>query len=192
MTRDHVPPKNLLSKPLPSDLVTVPSCHTCNESYKLDDEYFRLKITLGIDPEWFPIAVGAIDRLRKPTKRGLAKKVLSDLSADKRWSGVDRERVERVARRIVLGLFFHHTGDPLPKNAELRVWFPCFGDPLPNYEPLAALLDRLAAETDHRIGDGVFTYRVLLEYGRPGVSVWRLCFYEKNEIVAETAPPSSQ
>jgi hypothetical protein len=45
LTREHVPPKGLFLKPLPSNLVTVPCCFQCNNSYSKDDEYFRLAVS---------------------------------------------------------------------------------------------------------------------------------------------------
>lgn len=41
-SRDHVPPKLLFTRPYPTDLVTVPSCHRCNQGASLDEEYFRI------------------------------------------------------------------------------------------------------------------------------------------------------
>lgn len=39
-TKDHVPSKNLLEKPYPKNLMTIPACDNCNKSYSLDEEYF--------------------------------------------------------------------------------------------------------------------------------------------------------
>ena len=41
LTRDHIPPKNLFTPPLPSNLIAVPCCSKCNQSFTLDDEAFR-------------------------------------------------------------------------------------------------------------------------------------------------------
>jgi hypothetical protein len=54
LTRDHVPPRCLFSKPRPSDLITVPCCAHCNGDFQKHDEYFRIAITTGIDLEKFP------------------------------------------------------------------------------------------------------------------------------------------
>src|SRR5208283_2514674 len=51
LTRDDVPPKNLFPKPRPSNLITVPSCQKCNQSFMLDDEYFRLVIADADNPK---------------------------------------------------------------------------------------------------------------------------------------------
>ncbi len=42
ITADHIPPENLFPPPKPSNLITVPCCAKCNESYSLDDEAFRV------------------------------------------------------------------------------------------------------------------------------------------------------
>jgi hypothetical protein len=42
LTRDHVPPANLFPEPRPSNLITVPCCRNCNQSYSLDDEAMRV------------------------------------------------------------------------------------------------------------------------------------------------------
>lgn len=42
LTRDHIPPKCLFSKPRPGNLYTVPCCYRCNNSASKEDEYLRL------------------------------------------------------------------------------------------------------------------------------------------------------
>ena len=73
--RDHVLPEILFPPPLPERLVTMPACDRCNNSFKLDDEYFRLAITLGMDGERLPRglqhSVDAIKKLGDPEKAGL-------------------------------------------------------------------------------------------------------------------------
>lgn len=50
VTREHVPPKNLFLFPRPSNTITVPVCESCNHSYHLDDEYFRVYVASGAEP----------------------------------------------------------------------------------------------------------------------------------------------
>jgi hypothetical protein len=40
-SKDHVPPKLLLEKPFPRNLITVPACVLCNNRFSLDEQYFR-------------------------------------------------------------------------------------------------------------------------------------------------------
>jgi hypothetical protein len=50
VTREHVPPRALFLKPRPQNTITVPLCEPCNGASKLDDEYFRLHVTMGAEP----------------------------------------------------------------------------------------------------------------------------------------------
>lgn len=43
--RDHVPPQCLFSKPMPSNLITVPCCAKCNRKYGKTDERIRNILT---------------------------------------------------------------------------------------------------------------------------------------------------
>lgn len=47
VTRDHVFSKALFVPPYPEDMITVYSCKECNESFSLDEEYFRIIIAGG-------------------------------------------------------------------------------------------------------------------------------------------------
>ena len=44
-TKDHVPPQCLFPKPLPPNMITVPSCEICNKKYGKDDERIRNLLT---------------------------------------------------------------------------------------------------------------------------------------------------
>ena len=46
-TKNHIPPQSIFDKPLPKNLISVPSCFECNNSASTDDEYFRIVITIG-------------------------------------------------------------------------------------------------------------------------------------------------
>src|SRR6266446_8171649 len=43
--RDHIPPRNLFEKPLPSNLITAPICSVCHRPTHKDDEAFRLFVS---------------------------------------------------------------------------------------------------------------------------------------------------
>src|SRR5579859_4140645 len=49
LTRDHIPPKGFFPPPLPTNLITVPCCSSCNNSFSTDDEAARL---------WFSAHIG--------------------------------------------------------------------------------------------------------------------------------------
>jgi hypothetical protein len=49
LTKDHIPPENLFPKPRPGNLITVPCCRPCNDSYSKLDEQFRAFITSQVN-----------------------------------------------------------------------------------------------------------------------------------------------
>jgi hypothetical protein len=48
LTDDHVPPKLLLMRPYPENLITVPACEICNQSFQKDDEYMRTMLAIDV------------------------------------------------------------------------------------------------------------------------------------------------
>ena len=48
LTVDHVPPKLLLMRPYPQNLITVPACRKCNQSFQKDDEYTRTMLAIDV------------------------------------------------------------------------------------------------------------------------------------------------
>src|SRR5438105_6810660 len=48
LTVDHVPPKLLLTRPYPENLITVPACFPCNQSFQKDDEYMRTMLSIDV------------------------------------------------------------------------------------------------------------------------------------------------
>jgi hypothetical protein len=182
MTEDHVPPKNLFPKPR-LGLITVPSCEQCNGSFKLDDEYFRLAITTGVDPKDFPIAVEAIHKLGTQEKIRFAKSMLSNMDRERGDLYVDRPRVTRVIERVIRGLFWHHHQRALPTQIEMRVWFTSFNEAPMDNMAFESLLDALRQQELHRIGEGIFSYRYVFDSGQAFCSAWYLRFYERNEVL---------
>ncbi len=106
-TKDHVPPKCLLRKPYPANLLTVPSCADCNSGFSKDEEYFRL-IIVGLlchTDEAEMLFAGPISRsMDRNTKIeklmfGALQPVDGGVILD-----VDYRRVYRIAEKIARGL----------------------------------------------------------------------------------------
>jgi hypothetical protein len=120
LTRDHVPPRCLFSKPGPSELITVPCCTHCNGDFQQHDEYFRIAITTGIDREKFPKenadSVRAINKLARPASLRFARSLLETYDAKSAQITIDRQRIELVRYRITRGLFFHHKNVRMPQH----------------------------------------------------------------------------
>src|SRR5882757_10588662 len=67
ITSDHVPPKCLFPPTDRVNLVTVNACPECHDTFKLDDEYFRVLLSVRID---LPEGMEA-DFLREQTTKTL-------------------------------------------------------------------------------------------------------------------------
>ncbi len=205
LSRDHIPPSNLFAQPRPTNLLTVPSCDRCNGAASLDDEYFRLAITAGIDPTQFPnefdLSIQAIHKLGAPQKRGLAKTMLSNFRKKAIFTpaglylgeagalSIDAVRIRRVVSRVVRGLFFHHFGKRLPSTHTIWIFSDWFTPNLPDRElftEVQVVLDFLSSAEPREIGSGVFCYRHCILEEEPEGSIWWLCFYDHRRFLCST------
>lgn len=171
----------------------------------MDDEYFRLAITTGIDPAKFPnefdLSIRAIRKLGVPQKLGLAKTMLSNFSRKPIYTpaglylgeagalSIDAARIQRVVSRIVRGLFFHHFGKRLPSAHTIWILSDWFTPNLADKELLAEVqvaLDFLSSAEPREIGSGIFCYRHRILEDEPDGSIWWLCFYDHRRFLCST------
>jgi hypothetical protein len=203
LTNDHVPPNNLF---VPGTLgrIKVPACEPCNNSYKQDDEYFRLAITSGHEPHEArsDVTLEATSKLAAPAKTGLRTMMLSRIREAEVFTSeglylgnvvgmdVDPDRVYRVLRRVLRGLVFHHLGQRLNPVYEPTVrWFgEIHADPARIHQVLAALRN---AER-RSIGGHVFSYRFVAVGDPVERSVWSLCFFEHYEFLGFVRHPEGR
>lgn len=188
-TRDHVPPRCLFSKPRPSNLVTVPCCSACNSEYAKQDEYFRIAITTGINPERFPKenadSLRAIAGLARPASLGFAKHLLQGYDRETASLTFEVRRIEIVLHRIVCGLFFHHRNVPLPKPVGFAFWL--INDSLKPHQEGRERLERLNGKMT-TIGPGVFRYALEpFDPPDPFGTVWLMRFYDHHSFFCVTA-----
>ena len=117
LTRDHVPPRGFFPPPLPSNLITVPCCNSCNHGYSLDDEAVRL---------WLSAAYGASKAGEWILEHKASKKTPKLIDAlltsieevklltvehgevDVERYEVPSDRIERFVIRVTKGLLTHH------------------------------------------------------------------------------------
>jgi hypothetical protein len=196
LTRDDVPPKNLFPEPRPSNLITVPSCRECNQSFMLDDEYFRLVIADAsnpkVSPENFDHLLKAKQKLLGPKKFRSAKGLL--LNRMDRSNGllaVDRHRVERVLERIVRGLFFRLRGMRLPDTYTVGLWSDWFAQEIEDGSSFKSTLKEversLSFQLPTRIGRDVFEFRSLTFDCDLYTTAWHLLFYSHRSFIGITA-----
>jgi hypothetical protein len=191
LTKDHVPPQNLFPAPRPSDLITVPACLPCNKSYELDDEYFRIAVVVPADPRRDPIAASLWSEkvVRGTLRRSPALKsvILRSIARiDVRTPAgiylgttptvrLDRKRLDRVARRIVTALHWHHYGH-VPSAG---VTFTITMGPDPKRPGVAerVALDLLGGRPWARVGGGAFRYGHGRVPENPDWGAWLLVFH---------------
>jgi hypothetical protein len=111
-SKDHIPSKNLLEKPYPKNLLTIPACVKCNQSFSLDEEYF-LNVLVEISDN--PILVsrkepgGSVYNARRRSKK-LSERIQDSLfqAQDGRiYFKTEEDRIKRVIEKNALGLYYH-------------------------------------------------------------------------------------
>lgn len=195
-TRDHLPPKALLVKPYPDNLITVPACAVCNNGASQVDEQFRvyLAATVGDKSEsakklWKDRSLATLRKNRKlvtalsSTMRDVEVRTPSGTVIGKRTAYLWPAPVfESVVERIARGLYFHHFGEVLGSRVACEVGFL-------NSLPETVVKDTADWPYSH-VGDA-FAYRFGRAEEQPLNSLWVLEFYQGHWASVETRPAST-
>lgn len=197
LTRDHVPPKALFATPRPPDLLTVPSCRPCNESFSSDDDYVRAVFVSRSEAGGHPDAEALrpkVDRsFNRPERSAALESFRRSLRLDP-WNSdgvrvlkgsADLAPFSRVGKRITRGLYYHVLGSPLPLDCEMKAGA--------TWEARGAeatrLLDLLSGQQEHVVGAGTFSYRYFQDPAHPAATAWLFLFYGKIPLLSITRPP---
>jgi hypothetical protein len=184
-TREHIPPKGIFNKPLPSDLITVPCCLRCNQEGSVNDEILKTYLGLHV-----AIGGGEAERLFKervlPTTKHnqrLRQIILNSMrpvhfatetgiiygrGSEIIW---DNEAHDIAIERIAKGLFFYHYKKALLNIGEKSIyWFDT---------PLHYNIAHVEGWHSNSIGNGTFKYYYdIVEEGSG--SVWLFNFYDRH------------
>lgn len=196
-TRDHIPPKAIFVRPLPTTLVTVPACALCNNGASGHDEHFRVYLGMVVgdrNPKatqlWKERSMATLRKNKKlvsTISQGMHKvelrtdtgQIVGDRSAFLWPANIYESVVERIAR----GLYYHHFGDILGMRAECNVGF------------LHYLSDSYTDASKNwpegHIGEGAFSYRYNRADEHPLNSLWVFEFYQGHWASVETVPADS-
>src|SRR5712691_521330 len=196
-TRDHIPPKGIFPPPRPDELITVPSCASCNQGASDSDELFRAYLSLHVGVE-----TPSTGRLWEPALRGIRRnrrlhqRLLTDL--ERVWlttpSGViygqgqrgrwDSEAHDATIERMIRGLYFHHYREVLGNRVRVKAhWF----------RGLTPDLLEATAECEQRsVGDDQFVYRFGRASDAPLHSIWLVEFHKRHWAGGQTAPLQSE
>lgn len=206
--KEHIPPKSLY-KPLPQNLITVPSCRACNKGFQKDDDYFRLVMASRGEANEQDSATqpmqAAIRGLNKERAIGFAKMVASQMDRKEVVSpggihlgmqtimNADGERIHATVERIGRGLYFHECGNRIPDTHEIEVLL-LQEQMLKGNAPLKQIVSLFKTEDFVEIGDGVFSYSFLPSGGDPErCDAWILEFYKTTCFLVTVFPsPSSE
>ena len=180
-TREHVVPRCFYPIKPNAPLVTVPACRSCNEALSKDEEYLRAVMVASASSSraaqvvWQQKVAPSFQRdtwdgLRKQLASGMREVFLPGPGGYLPHGLVklDGARMDKVAEKIVRGLYCHVTGRIMPQDAEMRLhWRP--KDWLPEFALRAELIN---------IDPDVFSCRYKIAAGSPrGISIWWMLFY---------------
>jgi hypothetical protein len=203
-TKDHIPPKNLFAKPRPNNLLTVPSCKSCNEGFHLDDDYLQMIMQTYIKTsehtESLKIKQKFIRSIHRKESVGFRQSILTNTS----WIEINTEggiylgnalelnadwsRIERVIKRIVKGLFYLKNGIILSSDYVLEV-SPISTRTKEDMAEVKQTLLPLEMQNETIIGDNVFSYRVIFHEGNIHQTAWLLIFYGNFPFLCTTFLP---
>ena len=206
-TRDHVVACGFFPEPLPSDMITVPCCGACSESFQKDEEYVRTLIVMSHDvcqasDDALKQLVGPVTRsFARPESAGLLNAML-DVSkpvelfssggiflGDTRAIPMDEGRFTNVASKIVRGLHFYETGRRLGSDYVVKV-----NVVATDYEQAIRILkgQEVLWSKPKAIGDKVFQYSWAHMSSDTGLGVWLLEFYGVFDFLVLTLSPEAQ
>jgi hypothetical protein len=189
LTVDHVPPKLLLMQPYPTNLITVPACQPCNQSFQKDDEYTRTMLSIDVRASKNAAAQSNLPKvlrsLQKPNARGFAEYLMRQaensviLGQDGSPMGhvfeLDKARVNRAGERFIRALYFKETGAPVSSGSTIRVG--CDMDLRPKDPETVTIALALRTLPDWRNASVGTAFSYLAAFGNAG-SAWLMLLYD--------------
>ena len=190
MTVDHIPPKALFPEPRPSNMLTVPCCKKCNESFSKDDEYFRTILvshaSVSSDPNVQAVNEKLLRSMSRPEAAAMARAIRKSLHVVDVTSrggiylgrspamAVTADRINRVTDRIARGLFYITHNYPVPMRYEVTCVFKdaAFSMPEEFITPWRGFWKQPVT-----IGENVFSYSYALCVDDPNGMLFIYWFY---------------
>jgi len=191
VTRDHVIPLCLFTKPFPPNLITVPVCNECNAEKSSDDAFIRDYLTTNVFGNQSPEANKLFhNKVLKSTRRNsseLGRMVVRNGRMEPFYTAgdiylgkvvtapIDRTRIERLITIMVRGLYYDARCQRIPDNYSFQVL---------TYYPwdFANLWQKFKEERltlSKRALGNIFACGFLPAKEDPFVTMWLLSFYER-------------
>lgn len=163
-TEDHVPPKGLIRPSRRVNLWTVPSCNQCNGGASRDEEYFRMMVVGALchSAEADELFDGPISRSmdHRPTKEDWLFGAFG-VENGRPFVELAPEAIERVARKIVVGLACKTGAEPPANDA-------------------AVFLEEIAGRGAHTAWAPDFSFSRMPSH-------WELWFFDSVRVVVRAA-----
>ena len=194
-TRDHVPPKGIFGRPLPNNMITVPSCSSCHSETSDDDTYFRTILIfrdyIGDHKDAKKVMELAVRGLKKKKSIGFTRSLLKRLEPVNlvtesglfigkggRIKEVEIDRLITVANRTIRGLFYHNFNSPVPQQYQVNSYLV---DSFPRLTPefrlqVAGMMNFCDLGTSQQVGN--FYYSFNSPSDCPSATAWVLKFYD--------------
>lgn len=137
LTKDHVFPQSLFPKPKPQNLITLDCCRNCQDGYMEDEEYFRNMLSTSKDVYgttsgkklWDSKVLRGLTRTQGIQRKTFEKLKTVELKTEaglflgmQKAFLIDKDKFDRVLRKIVRGLHFLHTGFIATDNSVTVKW----------------------------------------------------------------------
>ncbi len=122
-TQDHTPPRCLLKRPLPSNLLTLPACQKCNTGFSFDEEVVRSILTLvSSHPDLIAERQGSGRLSRALARNERLRNVIGQSYRDGKYHFTSEifTSFERVLRKTVQGLYFGYY-NKIVENDQLAI-----------------------------------------------------------------------
>jgi hypothetical protein len=203
---DHVPPKQIFAPEVRqshnlSQLKTLPTHKQCNESFQSDEEYFVWALA--------PIALGSrsgnalaayhAKKFRSGKSAGLGKKILKQLSdqpgtlylpKNRVTVRVEGARINRVAWKIIRGLYWIEKGSLLPENTP---YYPELIEPENRDESdFSEIWEFVKAQPSKGTYGGVFDYKYYhAKKGGMQLHLWGMLFWDRIMVFISHHEPNS-
>lgn len=192
-TREHVVPRCLYPDPPAHKLLTVPACRDCNNALTKDEEYFRTVLAsawIESDAARKVAEQKVHPSFNRPERDGLRKLLLAnsrDIYLPSNHGFVltailkaDGARMDRVAEKIVRGLYYHETKKKkvMPPDAKMQF----------SWQPKEWLPDLALSGPWGDVDPKVFLYHYVItpDHSR---SIWWMVFYKSFMYVVVAEAP---
>lgn len=187
-TVDHIPPKCIYPKPIPSDmnLNTVPACKKCNGSSTKEDELF--KIIIGISTgesrsEQENVIQSMASTLGKNNRLGnRIKSTATSVNCGDEEDGLeekisipyDADSYKTVIRKIIKGLYWREKRQILNAGSKIQA------RPLNDYSAYEQqdIMAAFAGLKTKTLNNGTFKY--IVDFFDDGQSLWALTFFDQH------------